>query len=64
MFEHLCIKTEETGIVENQKEEIKNHLYILESKIQRFFPEFSKQEVAYGITTKYISNIFGCCQHS
>jgi len=36
MFKHLCIKTEETGIVENL-EEIKNHLYILESKIQRFF---------------------------
>ncbi|KAG8236651.1 hypothetical protein J437_LFUL014497, partial [Ladona fulva] len=46
MFEHLSTETEqsETGIVDNLREEINNHLRALDSEIQRYFPEFSEQE--------------------
>ena len=43
MFEHISTKTEEseTGIIDNQREEINNLLQTLESEIQSYFPEFS-----------------------
>ena len=48
MFKHLCtaIEASETGIVENLKEEIDDHLQSLEREIQRYFPELSEQETA------------------
>ncbi|KAG8236589.1 hypothetical protein J437_LFUL016941, partial [Ladona fulva] len=48
MFEHLSTETEksETGIVDNLREEINNHLQAFEYEIQRYFPEFPEQEAA------------------